>query len=56
MYGRFAQYQPIDIDVEAESALRELDPQLDLAGILNQREPRYNLGVCQQSCPLFMLL
>jgi putative SOS response-associated peptidase YedK len=52
MCGRFAQYAPIDIDAEAEAALRDLDPQLDLAGTLMQREPRYNLAPTQTAAVL----
>jgi putative SOS response-associated peptidase YedK len=47
MCGRFAQYAPIDIASGDEAALYELDSQLDLAGTLNQREPRYNLAPTQ---------
>lgn len=52
MCGRFAQYAPIDLAADDEAALRELDPQLDLAGALNQREPRYNLAPTQVAAVL----
>jgi putative SOS response-associated peptidase YedK len=52
MCGRFAQYAPIDVDPEIEGAIRELDPQLDLSGTLNQREPRYNLAPTQTAAVL----
>ncbi|NII10664.1 SOS response-associated peptidase [Oleiagrimonas sp. C23AA] len=44
MCGRFARYAPIDLSPEAEAALRDMDPQLDLAEALNQREPQYNIA------------
>ncbi|TAM35221.1 MAG: hypothetical protein EPN56_11565 [Rhodanobacter sp.] len=47
MCGRFAQYAPIDLAAGDKAALRELDPQLNLAGALKQREPRYNLAPTQ---------
>lgn len=44
MCGRFAQYAPIMLSDRAESLLHELEPDLDLADAINQREPRYNLA------------
>ena len=44
MCGRFAQYAPIDVSPEVHEALEGLDPDIDLAGALNQREPSYNLA------------
>jgi putative SOS response-associated peptidase YedK len=44
MCGRFAQYAPIMLSGAAQVVLEELDPDLDLAGTVNQREPRYNLA------------
>lgn len=52
MCGRLAQYAPIDIAALDEAALGDLDAQLDLAGTLNQREPRYNLAPTQTAAVL----
>lgn len=52
MCGRFAQYAPIDVSAAEQAVLRELDGQLDLAGALNQREPRYNLAPTQTAAVL----
>lgn len=52
MCGRFAQYAPIDLAIADAAALHELDPGLDLAGTLNQREPRYNLAPTQTAAVL----
>jgi putative SOS response-associated peptidase YedK len=43
MCGRYAQYAPIQLTEEEESALHDLNAELDLAGVLNQREPRFNI-------------
>lgn len=58
MCGGFAQYAPMDIAPADAEALRDLDPGLDLAGILNQRKPRDSLSSTWQrgvACPALHL-